>query len=271
MQKIEHARTVRLNGVQALKRAFLHRGWVFRSTTAPKVMPQPGFKEDTKPVRPKVMPQPGSPGTSKNPTKKTKKESPEPAESAKPDVEEEHSESDETYPEKVASGESDKKIEAETEDKETKDKLKSQTEGSKTAKGPENLKELAEKSQDVLYEATTVFPFTLFPDTIKLDREKLTIANRFFLRTANITSVPVGEIMSAEAIVGPFFGSLHLTFRFFADNTKDVNFLTHKDAVEMQRLIHGYIIAHRREIDVSEVSKEDLIKLLTELGSGTSD
>jgi hypothetical protein len=231
MQKVEHAKTVRLNGVQAIKRAFLHRGWIFRAETSPKSA----------------------------------------TESAKPDVEEQTSESDETYPEKVASGESDEKIEAETEDKETKDKLKSQAEGSKTAKGPEDLQELTAKSQDVLYEATTVWPFTLFPDTITLDREKLTIANRFFWRTANITSVPVGEIMSAEAIVGPFFGSLHLTFRFFADNTKDVNFLTHKDAVEMQRLIHGYIIAHRREIDVSKNSKEELIKLLCELGQGVSD
>lgn len=141
----------------------------------------------------------------------------------------------------------------------------------KSATGPQELEELAEKSHEVLYEAETVFPFTLFPDTVSLDREKLTIANRFFWRTANITSVPIGEIMSAEAIVGPFFGSLHLTFRFFANNERSVNFLTHKDAIEIQRLIHGFIIAHRREIDTTHISMEELKAMLYDLGQGVSD
>ena len=109
------------------------------------------------------------------------------------------------------------------------------------------------------------------PDTITLDREKLTIATRFFWRMADITSVPVGEIMSAEVVVGPFFGSLHLTFRFFTNNEKVISFLPRHDALELQRLIHGYIIAHRREIDVSQIGKAELVKLLTELGQGVSD
>jgi hypothetical protein len=142
---------------------------------------------------------------------------------------------------------------------------------SKSAKGPSNLVELTESSQDVLYEANTVFPFTIFPDTIKLDREKLTIADRFFWRTAKITSTPISEIMSCEANVGPLFGSLHLTFRFFTDNQRTLSFLWRKDALEMQRLIHGYIIAHRREIDTSNVDLEDLKTLLLELGQGASD
>lgn len=142
---------------------------------------------------------------------------------------------------------------------------------SKSAKGPSNLLELTENSQDVLFEANTVFPFTVFPDTITLDREKLTIADRFFWRTAKITSTPISEIMSCEANVGPFFGSLHLTFRFFTDNQRTLSFLWRQDAIKMQRLIHGYIIAHRREIDTSNVNLADLKKLLTELGQGASD
>jgi hypothetical protein len=152
-----------------------------------------------------------------------------------------------------------------------KKSLEKPPDDTKSAKGPENLVELTEKSQDVLYEATTVFPLTLFPDTITLDREKLTIAKRLFWRTANITSTPVSEIMSCEANVGPFFGSLHLTFRFFTDNQRTVSFLSRADAIEMQRLIHGYIIAHRREIDVTSVDKKRLVDLLSSLGQGATD
>jgi hypothetical protein len=270
MQKVEQAKTVRLNGVQALKRAFLHRGLIFRSEAAPKVMPQPDQKIKKPKSKPKVIPQPGSSDT--KPSEEEPKPNQRKSKSSKDKpkaLSEKENKAEESYPERVAEGESDKKIESA--DDESIDKLKSQTEGSKTAKGPEDLRELTAKSQDVLYEATTVWPFTLFPDTITLDREKLTIANRYFWRTANITSVPVGEIMSAEATVGPFFGSLHLTFRFFANNERTISFLPHRAAIEMQRLIHGYIVAHRREIDVSSVSKDELCKLLKELGQGVTD
>ena len=152
-----------------------------------------------------------------------------------------------------------------------KNPLENPPSDAKSAKGPGNLEELTQKSLDVLYEAETVFPFTLFPDTITLDREKLTIADRFFWRTAKITSTPISEIMSCEANVGPFFGSLHLTFRFFTDNQRTVSFLPRNDATQMQRLIHGYIIAHRREIDTSNIEKDKLVELLMELGQGASD
>lgn len=149
--------------------------------------------------------------------------------------------------------------------------LRQSSHDSKSAKGPETLTELTAKSQDILFEVSTVWPFTLFPDTVCLDREKLTIANRYFWRVAKITSTPVSEIMTVEANVGPFFGSVHLTFRFFADNQRTVNFLTRSQAVHLQRLLHGYIIAHRREIDTTHVPKDKLITMLIELGQGAPD
>jgi hypothetical protein len=241
LKKVESLDELRPNLFDAVKRALrFKRGIVMRPATPAGRTAEP------------------------EPAKESSGEEPEPSDTK---------ENGESYPERVAEGKSDKDIEADNEDKRDagKDKLKSEIEGSKTAKGPEELVEITEKSQDILYEATTVWPFTLFPDTITLDREKLTIANRAFWRVATITSVPVGEIMSAEATVGPFFGSLDLTFRFFANNERKIKFLTRQDATKLQRLIHGYIIAHRREIDVSSVSKDELCKLLVELGQGASD
>jgi hypothetical protein len=235
-------KSVPLNPFEALKRAYISRGYLpryFRNAAEGTEVKRAQKRPDFRP----------------------------PTDRSKSDIDEQPKESDESYPERVAEGESDQAVESETD----KGKLKSETQGSKTAKGPETLSELTEKSRDILYEATTVFPFTLVPDTITLDREKLTIANRFFWRMADITSVPVGEIMSAEAVVGPFFGSLALTFRFFTNNERTISFLPRNDALELQRLIHGYIIAHRREIDVSSVEKHKLVKLLTELGQGATD
>lgn len=137
--------------------------------------------------------------------------------------------------------------------------------------GPEKLVELTERTHDILYEATTVFPFTLFPDTVSLDREKITIAERFFWRVAKITSVPISEIMSCQASVGPFFGSLHIVLSFFVDNEKSIKFLWREDAQELQRMLHGYIIAHKRKINTTNVSTEELKVMLKDLGQGAPD
>lgn len=141
----------------------------------------------------------------------------------------------------------------------------------KAEKGPEEMIDLAERTHDMLYEATSVFPFNFFPDTVTLDREKLTIAERFFWRVAKITSVPVSEIMTTQANVGPFFGSLHIVFSFFVDNERDVKFLWREDAQELQKLLQGYIIAHKRKINTTNLSTKELKILLKDIGQGVPD
>ncbi len=139
------------------------------------------------------------------------------------------------------------------------------------AGGSERLLNIAVKSHDILFRANTVFPFVLFPDTITIDREKLTIANRFFFKVAKITSVPIADILSVEADIGPFFGSVYLTSRYFFTNPRSVNFLRRKDALAMQRLLQGYIIAKERDIDCSSIEKDQLLAMLNDLGHGSTD
>ena len=134
----------------------------------------------------------------------------------------------------------------------------------------EKLIDITQKAQDILFQADTVFPFTLFPSTVTLDREKLTVAHRIFFRVAKIITVPVTSMVSAEADVGPFFGSIHMTSKYFIDTTHHLNYLSRGNAIELQRLLQGYIIAQERKIDVSEVDKDDLRVLLHDLGQGVS-
>lgn len=121
-------------------------------------------------------------------------------------------------------------------------------------------------SHEVLYKANTVFPFTFFPDTIVIDKEKLTIIERFFFWVAKITSVPIRDILSVEADVGPFFGSIHMTSRYFYTNPHSIRFLWRKDAIRIQKLLQGFIIANEREIDCSLIDKAQLDVLLEDLG-----
>lgn len=137
--------------------------------------------------------------------------------------------------------------------------------------GQAKLIDLTQKAQDILFQADSVFPFILFPDTVTLDREKLTIANRLFFRVAKIISVPIPDILSVEADVGPFFGSVHLTSRYFFTNVRSIKFLSRSNAVKLQRLLQGYIIANQRKVDCTSIGTKDLITLLNDLGQGSTD
>lgn len=135
----------------------------------------------------------------------------------------------------------------------------------------EELYDTTIKAHDILLTATTVFPFVLFPDTITIDREKVTIANRYFFQVARITSSPIQDLQSVEANLGPFFGSVRMTSRFFFKNIRVVKFLWRDDAIKIQRLLQGYIIVRQKGIDCSDIEKEQLVTLLMDLGKGTTD
>jgi hypothetical protein len=123
------------------------------------------------------------------------------------------------------------------------------------------------KSHEVLFQARTVFPFTLFPDTVTVDREKVSFTSRFFFSIAKLTSVPIRDILSVEADIGPFFGSVHTSSRFFVTNPKSISWLKRDDAEKLQRLLQGYIIAHEQDINCDNIQKDKLIAMLTALGT----
>lgn len=133
----------------------------------------------------------------------------------------------------------------------------------------EKLINITEGAHENLITASTVFPFTLFPDTINIDRQKLTIVHRWFFSTSTTSSVQIDDVQIAKVDVGPFFGSVHLASKYFVDNIQSINFLRRSDAVKIQRLLQGYMIAHHRKIDCSSIDNAQLVVLLNDLGQGS--
>ena len=144
-------------------------------------------------------------------------------------------------------------------------KVTSQPEGEWTPT-VETLLGVTIHSHELLYKANAVFPFNFFPDTIIIDKEKLTIISRYFFWFSKITSVPIRDILSVEADVGPFFGAIHLTSRYYFTNPHSINFLWRRDAIKIQKLLQGFIIANERGIDCSAIDKGQLEELLEHLG-----
>ncbi len=130
----------------------------------------------------------------------------------------------------------------------------------------QELKQAVQGSNDVLCTHSTVL--SLFPDTMEIDRAKVTVTKRAFFRTAEVHSISMQDILSVSSSVGPYLGSVIITSRIFnSDQIFNVGKFWRKDAERMARITQGYIIALHRGIDCSTLSSEELVNALVELGA----
>lgn len=130
-----------------------------------------------------------------------------------------------------------------------------------------DLKELASRSHEVLLTANTVFPMTLFPDTVTVDRTKITITRRDFFWSSDVLSIRIEDVLNVEASVGPLFGSLTVASRVMSTTDHfQIKHLWRHDARQLKRIIQGYVIAQHNNIETSHLSKDELFETLMELG-----
>lgn len=138
-----------------------------------------------------------------------------------------------------------------------------------TTRTARRLSEVIGNSQDILLTVSSAFPLGFFPDTITIDREKVTIVNRTFFRVAEIVSIRIEDVLNVTADVGPFFGAIKIHTRFFDANKHAVKYLRRTDALRTKRILQGYVVAVQKKIDCSAFSAVQLAGLLDELGQGS--
>lgn len=134
---------------------------------------------------------------------------------------------------------------------------------------PRTAKEIGqfiERTNEVIAKATTVFPLTLFPDTVVLDRTKLTVTRRG-LFSADVMSIRIEDILNVSSVVGPLFGSLTIATRVLSsDDHFMIRNFTREDAIHLKHVIQGFVIARHNNILCDHLSREELIEMLMELG-----
>jgi hypothetical protein len=144
------------------------------------------------------------------------------------------------------------------------------------ADAAESLQRMTARSQDILFSASTVFPFDLFPDQIVLDRSQLTITHRWFFWLGNVTSVRIEDIINVNVNAGPFFGSVQVAVRFLdvldTMNTirpTHINWLPRAKAMQLKVILQGLLIAANKQIDLTGLDTRELVEQLSELGASS--
>ncbi len=131
----------------------------------------------------------------------------------------------------------------------------------------QELKNAISDAHEVLATATTVFPFTLFPDTVTVDRTKITVTHRTFFSVADVISIRIEDILDVAVGVGPFFGSLKITSRFFNNEMPySLDHFWRGDAQRIKRVTQGYLVALQKKIDCTGLDTKELAGMLDKLG-----
>jgi hypothetical protein len=131
----------------------------------------------------------------------------------------------------------------------------------------DKLKKMVKRSHQVLANVRTVFPLTLFPDSLTVDRTKVTITYRSFFWSSRVISFQIEDVLNVSSGVGPLFGSLTVASRVMS--TVDhftINYLWRSDAIFLKRLIQGHIIAKNNKLETDQLTRREMIEMLCELG-----
>jgi hypothetical protein len=130
----------------------------------------------------------------------------------------------------------------------------------------EELQHAIEGSNQVLMRATTVL--SLFPDTMIIDRAKITITKRSFFRMAEVMSMRIEDVLNITCSVGPFLGTVSVTSRVMnTDQITHIGKFWRDDAKRLKRIGQGYVIALQRNIDCSALETKELAEMLEKLGA----
>lgn len=131
----------------------------------------------------------------------------------------------------------------------------------------DELKKIVRRSQQVLGFARTVFPITLFPDSITVDRTKVTITKRDFFWTSNTISFQIEDILNVSCSIGPLFGSLTIASRVMSTiDHFTINYLWRGDTVFLKHLLQGHVIAKQNKLETDGMSREEMVKALCDIG-----
>ncbi|MBP9667568.1 hypothetical protein KBD87_02075 [Candidatus Saccharibacteria bacterium] len=135
-----------------------------------------------------------------------------------------------------------------------------------------SVHDIAERSHQILAAAQTVIlPVNLFPDSIVVDRTKVTITKRAFFWSAQVITVRIEDVLNITTNTGPLFGSLTVSSRVMnSTDHYEINYLWRKDAIYLKEIIQGYVICQHNKIETAHLSRQELVDTLLEIGKDST-
>jgi hypothetical protein len=125
---------------------------------------------------------------------------------------------------------------------------------------------VTEKENVPLLTVSTVFPFTLFPDSIEIYVERIVLNYRTFYLTKEVFPIIIKDLISVSANTNLIFGSVKFDITFSHYDPDPIHFLWRKDALKVSRYVTGLLAAHKLNLDLDRLSRSEILKYVDDLG-----
>jgi uncharacterized membrane protein YheB (UPF0754 family) len=136
-------------------------------------------------------------------------------------------------------------------------------EATKKEEDKQAVSDLIKKSNRCIISASTHFPWTLFPNTIEVEEDRVTFIFRQFLASQS-HSVDILDISNVFIESSPFFATLQIVSRTFVENNITIGHLDPKKAARVQMIIEGLRTFAEHNIDTSNYEVKELIAKIEE-------
>lgn len=133
------------------------------------------------------------------------------------------------------------------------------------------------KRQDIeMLRAKSVFPFSLFPDTLIIDTTKISISRKQLFETEFITTIPLKDLGDVQVQTVLFLGTLYITYMPQSNSpgmiqpiVERVHNLKRKDAIRAKNILKGALVAKSEEIDIANLTPDEIVEVLTKFGQSS--
>lgn len=117
-----------------------------------------------------------------------------------------------------------------------------------------------------LIRISTHVPINLFPKEIVVDVNKVTLISKEILGAKQVVSISIEDITDVIVETIPFFATMKIFDKGFAQNSIRIRFLKKYEALKVRKIIQGLMAVHKAKIDLSKVDQDTLFQKLEEVG-----
>lgn len=130
-----------------------------------------------------------------------------------------------------------------------------------------SLEKIEQQSKTIVFKTSTVFPFTLFPDTIEVSEQQLTITYRYFFWSSQIIPIRISDLLNVAVSTNLLFGSIRIQIVGYETNPPIVHYLPRKDAIRLEEILTGLIAAQKENADLDQYTPGQLRRKLANIGA----
>lgn len=134
----------------------------------------------------------------------------------------------------------------------------------------QKIEDLVKKSNRYIISISSVFPFTIFPDTINVEEGRVTLIFRQFMSSQS-HSVDIKDISNVFIESSLFFAAIQIVSSTFTQNDVKIRFLNKHKAYRIRRIIEGLRIFANNNIDTSNYDIGELVAKTEEFHTNHSN